>query len=251
MVATTEWLIKDGEEACSCLEEQVELDYWWQIYGVTYILCSSFGVHSEGEGTHRRKWHEQARIRRSQCHIVRQFSPVSSCCWQQKCATILALWFFQRQHRGASWSKTMRSLALPFANRLKEQARVTYPDWLDLLQHVRHGSCRAHHIKLLRSLIINITNPSCPLIDFTTPPWNEAVLLLSVSISMQCNGTHVSKGNTALGMHSILWYILRLSSNAVGAIRSGDRKTKEASWKAWREGCATKQSREWWYQKTR
>ena len=59
--------------------------------------------------------------------------------------------------------------------RLKEQVSVTDPDWLDLLQHVRHGSYRAHHIKLLRSLII--TNPSCPPIDFTTPPWNEAVLV--------------------------------------------------------------------------
>ena len=59
--------------------------------------------------------------------------------------------------------------------RLKEQVRVTDPDWLDLLQHVRHGSCRAHHVKLLRSLII--TNTSCPPTDFSTPPWNESVLI--------------------------------------------------------------------------
>ncbi|KAH7924255.1 hypothetical protein BV22DRAFT_1047590 [Leucogyrophana mollusca] len=59
--------------------------------------------------------------------------------------------------------------------RLKEQVRVTDPEWLDLLRHVRHGSCRAHHIDLLRSLII--TDPRCPPTDFTSPPWNNAVLI--------------------------------------------------------------------------
>ncbi|KIK81357.1 hypothetical protein PAXRUDRAFT_832897 [Paxillus rubicundulus Ve08.2h10] len=44
--------------------------------------------------------------------------------------------------------------------RLKEQVRVTDPEWVDLLQNVRHGSCQAHHIELLRSLII--TDPRCP-----------------------------------------------------------------------------------------
>lgn len=58
--------------------------------------------------------------------------------------------------------------------RLKEQVRVTDPDWLDLLQHVRHGSCRAHHIKF-PSLVI--TNPDCPSVDFMVPPWNKAVLV--------------------------------------------------------------------------
>ncbi|OJA15245.1 hypothetical protein AZE42_11257 [Rhizopogon vesiculosus] len=56
--------------------------------------------------------------------------------------------------------------------RLKEQVRVIDPEWLDLLRHVRHDSCRAHHIELLQSLVI--TNPACRLTDFVTPPWNEA-----------------------------------------------------------------------------
>ncbi|KAH7926339.1 hypothetical protein BV22DRAFT_1063053, partial [Leucogyrophana mollusca] len=59
--------------------------------------------------------------------------------------------------------------------RLKEQVRVTDPEWLDLLRHVRHGSCHPHHIELLRSLII--TDPRCPPTDFTIPPWNNAVLI--------------------------------------------------------------------------
>jgi hypothetical protein len=59
--------------------------------------------------------------------------------------------------------------------RLKEQVRVIDPEWLDLPRYVRHGSCRAHHIELLQSLVI--TNPACRLTDFATPPWNEAVLV--------------------------------------------------------------------------
>jgi len=58
---------------------------------------------------------------------------------------------------------------------LKEKVRITDPNLLDLMQHVRHSSCRAHHIKLLRSLII--TSSLCPPIDFTTLPWNEAVIV--------------------------------------------------------------------------
>lgn len=59
--------------------------------------------------------------------------------------------------------------------RLKTQVRVTDPEWIDLLQHVRHGSCRAHHIDLLRSLII--TDPRCPKTDFSFPPWSNHVLI--------------------------------------------------------------------------
>ncbi|KAG2738881.1 hypothetical protein P692DRAFT_20757349, partial [Suillus brevipes Sb2] len=59
--------------------------------------------------------------------------------------------------------------------RLKEQVRVTDPEWNDLLRHVRHGSCCAHHIELLRSLVL--TNPHCPSVDFNSAPWNDAVLI--------------------------------------------------------------------------
>lgn len=59
--------------------------------------------------------------------------------------------------------------------RLKEQVRVTDPVWNDLLQHVRFGSCKEHHLKLLRSLIIS--HPDCPPTDYTTKPWNDAILI--------------------------------------------------------------------------
>lgn len=36
---------------------------------------------------------------------------------------------------------------------LKQQVRVTDSVWSDLLQHGRHGNCRAHHIETLRYLI--------------------------------------------------------------------------------------------------
>jgi hypothetical protein len=59
--------------------------------------------------------------------------------------------------------------------RLKEQVRVTDPEWVDLLQNVRRGSCRAHHIELLRSLIV--TDPRCPPTDFNLPPWDNHILI--------------------------------------------------------------------------
>ncbi|KAF8119743.1 hypothetical protein EV363DRAFT_1195587, partial [Boletus edulis] len=59
--------------------------------------------------------------------------------------------------------------------RLTEQVRVIDVDWLDLLQHIRSGSCRAQHIQMLRSLII--TDPNCPQTDFKSAPWNDAVLI--------------------------------------------------------------------------
>ncbi|KAF8120369.1 hypothetical protein EV363DRAFT_1190788, partial [Boletus edulis] len=59
--------------------------------------------------------------------------------------------------------------------RLTQQVRVNDTKWLELLHHVRNGSCRGHHIEMLRSLII--TNPQCPPTDFTSSPWNEAVLI--------------------------------------------------------------------------
>lgn len=37
---------------------------------------------------------------------------------------------------------------------LKQQVRVIDEEWLDLLQHVRNGSCRTHHLHLLHSLIL-------------------------------------------------------------------------------------------------
>ncbi|KAF8125258.1 hypothetical protein EV363DRAFT_1176214, partial [Boletus edulis] len=59
--------------------------------------------------------------------------------------------------------------------RLKQQVRITDPVWAELLQHARHGNCRAHHIEILRSLVI--TNPACPPTDFKTDPWKDHVLV--------------------------------------------------------------------------
>ena len=59
--------------------------------------------------------------------------------------------------------------------RLKEQVRVIDPEWLDVLHHVRNGSCRAKHIEILRSLIIS--KSTCPETNFEDAPWNEAVLI--------------------------------------------------------------------------
>lgn len=59
--------------------------------------------------------------------------------------------------------------------RLKTQVHIIDPKWLDLLQHVRHGNCKERHIVLLHSLILG--DPHCPPSDFTTEPWNQAVLI--------------------------------------------------------------------------
>jgi len=58
---------------------------------------------------------------------------------------------------------------------LKTQVRVIDPDWVELLQHVRHGNCKERHLRLLRDMILGHAN--CPPTDFTTAPWNQAVLI--------------------------------------------------------------------------
>jgi len=59
--------------------------------------------------------------------------------------------------------------------RLKTQVRVTDPEWVELLQHARNGSCKEHHLATLRSLIL--THDRCPATDFSTSPWKTAVLV--------------------------------------------------------------------------
>lgn len=58
---------------------------------------------------------------------------------------------------------------------LREQVRVTDPEWLDLLQHVRQGSCRASHMEFLRTRLLD--HPDCPPTDFSLDPWRDAVLV--------------------------------------------------------------------------
>lgn len=59
--------------------------------------------------------------------------------------------------------------------RLTQQVRVIDEEWLDVLRHVRNGSCHAHHLQLLRSLIV--TDSRCPPFDFDSNPWNDAILV--------------------------------------------------------------------------
>jgi hypothetical protein len=59
--------------------------------------------------------------------------------------------------------------------RLRQQIRVDDPVWADLLQHVRYGNCKKHHIDLLRSLII--TDGNCPETKYSEDPWKTAVLI--------------------------------------------------------------------------
>jgi len=59
--------------------------------------------------------------------------------------------------------------------RLQTQVRVTDPEWLDLLQHVRYGNCDEKHMNMLRKL--TLTHETCPATDFTTLPWKDAVLV--------------------------------------------------------------------------
>lgn len=59
--------------------------------------------------------------------------------------------------------------------RLKQQVRVIDPEWLDLLEHVRNGSCRSRHIQMLQSLVIS--DPASLPTDFKVSPWNDAVLI--------------------------------------------------------------------------
>lgn len=58
---------------------------------------------------------------------------------------------------------------------LKTQVQVTDLDWLDLLQHVRHGDCTETHISMLWKL--TLTHNKCPPTDFTSLPWNKALLV--------------------------------------------------------------------------
>ena len=59
--------------------------------------------------------------------------------------------------------------------RLTIQVRVTDQVWVNLLQRARHGECHEEDLKTLCALVL--TDQQCPLTDFSSPPWNEAVLV--------------------------------------------------------------------------
>ena len=58
---------------------------------------------------------------------------------------------------------------------LKEQRRISDPVWHDFLQNLRRGTVNSDHIRMLRSLVIG--KNSSHAVNFTTEPWNEAVLV--------------------------------------------------------------------------
>ncbi|KZT19702.1 hypothetical protein NEOLEDRAFT_1141701 [Neolentinus lepideus HHB14362 ss-1] len=58
---------------------------------------------------------------------------------------------------------------------LRDQVRVTDPDWLDFLRHLRYGRVQESHIEMLRKLVISHSN--CLPTDFLVPPWKDAILI--------------------------------------------------------------------------
>lgn len=58
---------------------------------------------------------------------------------------------------------------------LKQQMRVSDPVWLDFLRHLRIGDVQPEHLTMLRGLVLDAT--TCPKTEFSTSPWNEAVLV--------------------------------------------------------------------------
>jgi hypothetical protein len=79
---------------------------------------------------------------------------------------------------------------------LREQRRVDDPVWLDLSQHVRHGSCREKHLRILRSLIID--HPDCLETVFSEAPWDKAVLVTPQhAVRVQWNDAMAKKCCTA------------------------------------------------------
>ena len=83
--------------------------------------------------------------------------------------------------------------------RLKTQVRVTDPEWLDLLQHIRHGNCNERHIAMLRQVIV--THNDCPVTDFTTSPWKDALLVtLRHAVRMKWNNMTTKTHTHALGI---------------------------------------------------
>ena len=75
---------------------------------------------------------------------------------------------------------------------LNKQIRVRDDVWHDVLQHVRYGNCHQQHINTIRKLII--TNPNCPLTDYSVSPWKDARLVTPHhAVRMQWNSAAIRK----------------------------------------------------------
>lgn len=60
---------------------------------------------------------------------------------------------------------------------LDEQVRVTDPTWTNILDRLRIGQCSESDIEEIRKLVL--CNEDCDVPDFTTAPWNDAILVTS------------------------------------------------------------------------
>ncbi|OSC97674.1 hypothetical protein PYCCODRAFT_1330794, partial [Trametes coccinea BRFM310] len=60
---------------------------------------------------------------------------------------------------------------------LKEQMRISDAVWHDFLTHLRYGSVRPDHLKMLRSLVVNAESDGNDAVDFGCEPWSDAVLV--------------------------------------------------------------------------
>ncbi|KAJ7431847.1 hypothetical protein B0H11DRAFT_1941243 [Mycena galericulata] len=58
---------------------------------------------------------------------------------------------------------------------LTEQKRIVDVAWKELLQRLRVGACTVEDIEMLKSL--QVTDPRCEQCDWSSPPWNSAVLV--------------------------------------------------------------------------
>ena len=110
---------------------------------------------------------------------------------------------------------------------LKTQVRVTHPEWLEVLQHVRHGNCDKRHIVMLHQFIV--THNDCPPTNFTTPPWKDVLLVtLRHVVWMKWNSMTTRMHTQALGITLIIWYCAGMPINIRGEIH----RQKHSVWSA-------------------
>ena len=112
------------------------------------------------------------------CGDLHQFPPVA-------CAKAEALYYPVNPAKDSLEMQVGRRIYEEFGTVviLKEQMRVSDEPWRRFLDHLRHGRVEAHHLRMLRNLIIQRKRtdhlPSVPssAVDFSTPPWADAALI--------------------------------------------------------------------------
>lgn len=81
------------------------------------------------------------------------------------------------QNPQSAKSQLGRNIYLQFDTviQLKQQIRITDTIWNDILQRARIGACTSDDLSEIRRLVL--TNAECSLPDFSSPPWNDAILI--------------------------------------------------------------------------